>query len=205
MKSFKIILPILAMFALAGGSYAQQGRVSMNINYGVNMPAGSFKSDVVSKPSYLNWNVSLLYGFSDKFSIGLQTGYNSFREKFPRALYATKEGTISAVLTNSVQTVPILAKMKYSLNTTGIIQPYLGVGAGANLVTFNRYLGEFSNTKSGLHFAAQPEAGFFVPFSKQNTSGLTLGANYNYMPFKYGSINNLNNWGLYAGLKFPLR
>lgn len=205
MKSIKILIPLVAALVLALSGYAQQGKLSLNINYGINMPTGSFKSDVISKPSYLNWNAGLLYGVSEKFSIGLQTGYNSFKEKFPRALYDTKDGTISAVLTNTVQTVPIQAKARYSLTTSGFIQPYIGAGIGGNLVTFNQYLGEFSSGKTGFHFAASPEAGFTIPFGKQSASGITIGANYNYMPYHYGNINNLNNWGVYAGLKFPLR
>ncbi|MBX3254598.1 MAG: outer membrane beta-barrel protein [Chitinophagaceae bacterium] len=206
MKSFKIILPVTVTFVfLVTADYAQQGRMYMNINYGLNMPTGSFQSDVVSKASYLNWNANILYGLSGRFSAGLQTGYNSFKEKFPRALYNTKEGTVSAVLTNAVQAIPVLAKVRYNLSTSGIIQPYVGAGVGGNLVSFNQYLGEFSSGKTGLYFAASPEAGLFVPFGKQSASGITIGAHYNYMPFKYGDINNLNNWGVYAGLKFPLR
>ncbi|MGN6436424.1 MAG: outer membrane beta-barrel protein [Agriterribacter sp.] len=205
MKLIKIALPCALILAFSQLSYAQEDRLSLNINYGINMPTGSFKSDVVSKTSYLNWNAALLYGVTNKLSVGVQTGYNSFQEKFPRALYDTKQGTISAVLTNAVQTVPILAKARYSFTDQGFVQPYVGAGVGGNMVNFKQYLGEFSSGKTGFYFAASPEAGVFVPFGKQNASGITIGANYNYMPFKYGSISNLNNWGVYAGVKFPLR
>lgn len=205
MKLIKIALPCALILAFSLHGYAQEDRLSLNINYGINMPTGSFKSDVVSKPSFLNWNATLQYGISNKFSVGVQTGYNSFQEKYPRALYDTKQGTISAVLTNSVRAVPILAKARYNFTGTGFVQPYVGAGIGGNLVTFNQYLGEFSTGKTGFYFAASPEAGVFIPFGQQNGSAVTIGANYNYMPFKYGGINNLNNWGVFAGIKFPFR
>ncbi|MFT3702679.1 MAG: outer membrane beta-barrel protein [Agriterribacter sp.] len=205
MKPISFFLILICM-GMASISFAQQGQLSMNLNYSVNTPTGSFKSDIISKTSLRGWNAGLLYGISDHFSVGLQAGFNDYSEKYPRQVYDLKGGAISAVLTNSVQTIPIQAKVKYNLIPSGFIQPYIGAGVGGNLVTFNQYVGEFSNTsKSGFYFAASPEAGITIPFGRGAGSGLTLGANYNYMPFNYGDIKNLNNWGVFAGIKFPLK
>ena len=205
MKPFSVFL-ILACTCIVSNSFAQQGQMSMNLNYSVNTPTGTFKSDVVSKTSFRGWNAALLYGITNHVSVGLQAGFNDYSENYPRQVYDTKDGAISAVLTNAVHTIPIQAKVKYNFVPSGFIQPYVGAGVGGNLVTFNEYLGEFSsNSKSGFYFAASPEAGVTIPFGRGSGAGFTLGANYNYMPFNYGDIKNLNNWGAFAGIKFPLK
>lgn len=203
MKPYKIFFIIVGIF-ITSATFAQQGRMTLNLNYSVNMPTGTFKSDFVNNTSFRGWNASLMYGISDRFSVGLQSGFNDYSQKFPRQVYNTKDGAISAVITNSIQTIPLQAKLRYNLSL-GFVQPYIGAGVGGNLVTFNQYLGEFSSAKSGFYFAASPEAGITVPFGRNAGAGFTLGANYNYMPFNYGDIKNLNNWGVFAGIKFPLK
>lgn len=204
MKPYKIFFIIASIF-ITSATFAQQGRMTLNLNYSVNMPTGTFKSDLVNNTSFRGWNASLMYGINDRFSIGLQSGFNDYSQKFPRQVYDTKDGAISAVITNSIQTIPLQAKLRYNLTTSGFVQPYIGAGVGGNLVTFNQYLGEFASTKNGFYFAASPEAGITVPFGRNSGAGFTLGANYNYMPFNYGDIKNLNNWGVFAGIKFPLK
>ncbi|MBS1748759.1 MAG: outer membrane beta-barrel protein [Bacteroidetes bacterium] len=207
MKKIKLILFATALcVAIGSTASAQQGRTMININYSVNSPSGSFKSDVISKTSLRGWNLSVLYGLSNNFSIGAQAGFNDFSEKFPRAVYNTKSGAISAVLSNSVQTIPIQVKAKYNFFPVAPVQPYVAAGIGGNIATYNQFLGEFSNsgtTKFG--FAATPEAGIIIPFGKNSASGITIGAIYNYMPYSYQGVKNLNNWGVFAGIKFPLK
>lgn len=204
MKQYKIFLFAAVFVLFAASGFAQAGKTTFNLNYSVNAPLGNFKDNVISKTSFRGWNASLLYGISDRISIGLQSGSNYFQQGYPRQVYNTKDGDISAVLTNSVQVVPIQAKIRYNLAPGAFLQPYIGVGAGGNIITFNQYLGEFGSGKSGFNFSASPEAGVLIPFSRSGASGITIGADYNYMPFKYGDIKSLDNWGVYAGVKFPL-
>ncbi|PVD53267.1 hypothetical protein DC498_05165 [Terrimonas sp.] len=205
MKSVKIILITACLIAWASAGFSQQGRTTLNINYSVNSPMGSFEDNIVSKPSFRGWNANILHGIDDHISIGLQTGFNYYHEKFPRQVYNTKDGDISAVVTNTVQTIPLQAKLRYNLAPGAIVQPYIGAGAGGNIIMFNQYLGGFSgSSKSGFGFAVSPEAGIQIPFTRSGSSGLTIGAEYNYMPFKYADIKNLNNWGIHAGVRFPL-
>lgn len=204
MKPYKLFF-IVTCLCVTSVAFAQQGSLSLNLNYSINMPVGAFKSDLVNNTSFRGWNANLLYGINDHFSVGIQSGFNNYNQKFPRQVYDTKDGAISAVVTNSIQTIPLQAKVRYNLTTSGFVQPYVGAGVGGNLVTFNQYLGEFGSNKNGIYFAASPEAGITVPFAKGSGAGFTLGATYNYMPFNYGDIKNLDNWGVFAGVKFPLK
>lgn len=204
MRCFKIYLLTTVLIFSVTLIFAQEGRTTFNLNYAINSAVGDFKNHVMGKTSFRGWNANILYGIDDRISIGGQAGFNQFQERFPRQVYNTKDGDISAVLTNSVQVIPVQAKVRYNLAPGALLQPYVGAGAGVNIITFHQYFGEFVSGKSGFSFSASPEAGILIPFTKSGVSGATIGANYNYMPFKYGDIKNLNNWGVYAGIKLPI-
>ena len=131
MKRYIVFATVLSL-GFGATALAQQGKTIMNINYSVNTPLGSFKSDVAGKTSLRGWNASILYGLSNSFSLGVQAGFNDFNETYPRKVYDTKDGAISAVLTNSVQTIPIQVKAKYNFLPGAIVQPYIAAGAGAS-------------------------------------------------------------------------
>lgn len=185
---------------------AQERELQLDLNYAVGIPSGSFKTDAVDKASFRGWTANLMYNITDKISVGLGTGFQDFYQKYPRAVYKLAEGgEVSAVLTNSIQTIPILAQFQYRFMPGKLVQPYVGVGVGGNMIAFDQYLGEFDNSKSSFKFAARPEAGLFIPFRKEGPAGIHVFGAYNYMPYKEDGVENLNNWGVGLGAKFPLR
>jgi len=203
MKNIKIIFLFFFSVSIMAVQ-AQQGETKLNISYNVALPMSDFKN-VVSANSYRGLNASVLHGVSDKFSIGLAIAFQDFYQKTPRQLYHFSDGSdISAVVTNSIQTIPVLLDAKYNFNPAGIVQPYAAIGAGGNLVTYNQLFGEFGDQQTKIKFAARPEAGVYIPFG-QKQSGFTVGASYNIMPFNEGGLKNLNNLGLHAGISVPLR
>jgi hypothetical protein len=202
------MLLINSLFFLAlipFNSKAQERRLQLDLNYAVGIPGGSFKSDAIENTSTRGWTANLLYNITPNISVGVGTGFQDFYQKYPRAVYKLNEGgEVSAVLTNSIQTIPILAQFQYRLLPGKTVQPYVGVGVGGNMVIYDQYLGEFDNSKSSFKFAARPEVGLFVPFRKEGPAGIHLFGAYNYMPYKMDGIENLNNWGAGVGIKFPL-
>lgn len=196
------------MILLAGFSTtatAQSHEMQINLGYSYALPMGSFK-DQLSKGSGRGFQASILYGITDKIYVGFGTGFQDFYQKNPRQIYKSQDGSdISAVLTHSIQTIPLMAQGKYLFNETGIIQPYAALGIGGNFVMFNELLGEFGDTKTKFGFAARPEAGIHIPFRKNGETGINIGAAYNIMPYKNSNFSNLNNLALSAGIKFLLR
>jgi len=203
MKNIRIIFPVLftLLFSVV---QAQKGETKLNIGYNVALPINDFKN-FVSATSYRGFNASVLHGISEKVSIGFATGFQDFYQKNPRQLYHFSDGgDISAVVTYSIQTIPLLASVKYNFNPSASIQPYASMGVGGNMIAYNQLFGEFGNQQSKFGFAARPEAGLFVPF-KNKVSGFNIGASYNIMPFKEGDFKNLNSLGIHAGISVPLR
>jgi outer membrane protein W len=204
MKRIKVLALILTGFICVDAS-AQQGTWKMNLNYSTAFPMGNYK-DFIENYSFRGWQGSIQYGITDKISLGLGAGYQDFYHKAPRAVYQNNEGGhVSAVVSHSIQTIPILIQGKYNFLPQAAIQPYVGLGIGGNLVMFREFLGEFGTTTNTFRFAARPEAGVYIPFQKGGETGITIGGIFNYMPFNKAGVDNLNNVGVYAGVAFPLR
>jgi opacity protein-like surface antigen len=201
----KIIFLTLAAFSVAATSYAQKGLTKLDIGYNIALPQGSFK-DIVGNTSYRGFEAAVLYGLNDRFSLGVGTGFQDFYQKNPRQVYKLSDGSdISAVLTHSVQTIPLLAQMKYSFTPGAVVQPYAALGIGGNLISYSQLFGEFGDQQTKFGFAARPELGLAIPFKKGGESGFRLGASYNIMPFKEIGFTNLNSIGVHAGVTIPLR
>jgi opacity protein-like surface antigen len=202
MKTIKSILFMMVALISFHAVQAQKGITKLGVNYSVGIPTGDFKN-VISNQSYRGWGIDILHGVNDKLQVGIGVGFQDFYQKNDRQVYHYGDGQdISAVLTHSIQTVPILAKARYTL-ADGNIKPYVGLGAGGNLVMFREMLGEFGETESFFKFALKPEIGVQIPIAKG--AGLHVGAAYNYLPFNKYDIKNFNNISVSAGLSIPLR
>jgi hypothetical protein len=207
MKMLKIFaFAICSFFAVHAD--AQKGEMKLNIEYSYALPTGSFKNDIISNSSPRGVTGDLLYNINNKFSVGLGLGYQDFYQKYPRALYNTGDKEVtSAVLSNSVQVIPLLAKAEfYPLgDKKGIVQPYISAGAGLGFTTFTQYLGEFGSTDNSGSFMLQGGAGIAIPFSRSSHAGVRLGANYNMIDYNRSGFSNFNNINFHAGLFFPLK
>jgi len=206
MRSYKSYILLITVMFIAAGSFAQQGEFRLTASYAAAIPVGSFKDNVVSKTSFRGVDVNLLYGVTSKLSVGLTTGYQDFYEKYPRAIYKLDDGSdISAVLTNSVQVIPILATVRYEFTPEARLRPYVAAGLGGGLSFYKQYLGEYPSSANKFGFAARPEAGVYLPFKPQSPSGLQLGVYYNYMSYNKYGIKDLSYMGAKLGVVFPLR
>ena len=205
MRSLSKYLIIGAITVMACSAAHAQNALQMSIDYNVNIPTGSFK-DYVTHPAYKGFTAGLAYPVNDQLSLGISIGYNDYYQKYDRQVYNQGKGSdISAVVSNSIQQMPLLITANYALVKEGFIRPYIGAGAGLNFVSFDQYLGEFDDPHSMTKLAVRGEAGFFIPLSNYSSTALKIGASYNYSPFNTYGVNNLDTWGIQAGIRFPLK
>jgi len=201
------MLPIITMLILPVSLKAQKwGETKMNLQAGAAIPSGSFR-DFVSKTTGRAWNLNVLQGITDKWAAGGEVGFKNFYEKFPRQLYQTTSGSdISAVLSNTAEVIPVMAKGRYNFTPEKKVQPFFSLAAGVSFINIKQYVGEFSNIDhSQFGFTAAPELGVFIPFTKRNNSGANLAFSYHYLPFKYQGIGNLDYLSLQIGVSFSMR
>jgi opacity protein-like surface antigen len=195
LQSIYIFLLVFLPFFARG-----QQAFHVNINYAPSLPIGSFKN-VTDGISWRAWELNLLYQATPKFSVGLGGASQAYYKKYPQTTFHEAGRDITAVVNNAIELMPVMAKFRYECGGKSI-RPFVGFGAGINLVRYDTYYGEFVDYDHEVRFAAQPEAGVHVPFT--NKAGLNIGVGYNYMPFKYGEVNALNNVSFKAGLDLRL-
>src|SRR5687768_5152255 len=100
MKKLSYVCLVVFFLMVSAGAFARsESNVKMKLNYNIGMPVGNFKSNYISSPSYRGASGELGYWFSPKTALGLNVGYQSFYQKFPRQTYKMEGNqTISAVL-----------------------------------------------------------------------------------------------------------
>lgn len=206
----KIVIAMAICAACISMAASGQDGFKMELNYNISSPLGSFKNDYISKTSFRGATGEISYTLNPAFSIGLNSGYQNYYQKYGRQLYKLDGNqTVSAVLTNSMDIVPVLIRGTFyplSTSATAIVQPYISAGAGVNFINYGQYLGEFGGSESSTAFAAQAGAGISIPFGKRiNQTGFKLGVTYNYSNYNRNEISKLNNVGINAGVAFRLR
>lgn len=206
MKKIKLIIAGLIIIGFAMPAVAQNGSLKLDLNYNYSIPLSGFKNDLVSNGSPRGFMGGLFYSFNNHLSGGLSFGFQDYYQKYPRTIYnLSKTQQISAVLTNSIQVTPVLLKAKYFPNANSFLKPYVSLGAGANIIDNKQYFGEFGNSQTNVGFRAQAGVGLMVPFKKSGTSGLNVGASYDYAPYKKYGYKDLNNVNIQAGVVLELR
>lgn len=203
-QRIKIILAAFSMM-LSLTAMSQQGDFRMTISLNAGIPTGDLR-ELTGNATLRSADVSVLYGINDKLSVGLWGSYSDFYEKFPRAVYQSGDGSdVSAVLSNSVQMIPVMASLRYSFTPGARIQPYAAGGVGGNIIIYKQYIGEYPSSDSKFGLAARPELGLYIPFRKGGETGINLGVNYTYSPYNRFGLGSLNYMGVKLGIGFPMR
>lgn len=207
-RMFVFLFVLMTGYSQWAKAQLSVGEMRLNLFYNYSMPQGSFKEDMISNGSPRGGKGELMYGLSRTLAAGVHVGFQDYYQKYPRDVYSTsKNEEVSAVLTNSVQTTPIVAKVLFSPlgNQRLLIQPYVSAGAGLNLINYRQFLGQFESSDASAGFVAQAGAGIQIPFGGVSSSGIMLGVNYNYAPYKKYGFSNLNTLDFQAGVFLPLR
>ena len=209
MKKIKITIAAICsfmFFSLAANAQTQKGSLKLGLNYNYSLPVSGFNTDLVSNSSPRGFAGELMYSFTDKLQGGLSFGFQDYYQKYPRSLYPLgKTQDVSAVISNSIQTSPVTLKVKYAPLNTSAVKPYVSLGAGINIIDFKQYLGQFASSETNAGFVAQGGLGVMVPFGRMKTSGINVGANYNYAPYKKYNYSDLNSVNFQAGVFFAIK
>src|SRR5215203_5863636 len=142
MKRIKYNMVLLICLLCLGAS-SQQGTVKLDVNYKAAMPLGNFKN-ITDKTSLNGWEAALMYSLTNQIAVGMQTGFQDFYQKYGRQVFHSGGSDLSAVVTNSVQVMPVLLKGKYKFTDAGLVQPFVALGVGGNLVQYRKYYGQFT-------------------------------------------------------------
>ncbi len=208
MKKIIFVLTAASAICIMSISASAQSKLKMEIGYNISSPVGSFKNDFINKTSFRGATGEISYTINPKFSLGLNSGYQSYYQKFDRQTYKLNGNqTVSAVVSNTLDVTPLLLRGTYfPMAGAGKLQPYVSAGAGANMVSYGQYLGEFGGNETSATFAAQAGAGILIPVGKsEGQNGIKVGATYNYAAYNKNDVQKLNSIGIHAGFVFALK
>ncbi|HEU4471511.1 MAG TPA: outer membrane beta-barrel protein [Flavisolibacter sp.] len=203
MKTYRYSLLLVAIFFTVAAR-AQDRPVRLELSYTAGIPSSNLRN-LVDQTSWRGVEGALMFDINQKLALGIQSGYQDFYQKYPRAVYNENGSDLSAVVTNSIQTTPILLKAKYRFGSAGKVQPFASLAAGGNLISYRKYYGQFVDSRSSFRFAGQPELGVNIPLGASGRSAFHLAAGYNFMPFKYNDADGLSHGVIKAGFSFSLK
>jgi outer membrane protein W len=180
---------------------AQQGLSKTVIQQSTNLPIGSFKN-FAGNISWRGATGTYNYFVTNNISVGISAGYYDFYQKKDRQLYQFNEVDVSAVKSHSVQQIPVMLKGGYNWVKEGsLFQHYVSLGAGVNFVTYEEWFGTLVDQNNRLRFTASPEIGTRIAFNQSSSLfGADVSLRYNYTPFRYNTINNMQTISLNVGL-----
>ena len=204
---------IIGCVLLATSAQAQTWKekkpVTIDLNYNFSMPQGDFKNSYIDKNSAGGVNLNIMYWLKPTISVGGTLGFQDYYQKHPRGLYKLADGSdVSAVVSNSLQTIPLMLKADYmplAQKEKSFVQPYFTAAAGVNMINYSQYLGEFGGSNTKASFTALAGAGVQIPFKKYSQSGFVVGANYQYSPYNFNELKNLNNINIHAGIRLKMK
>jgi|JI10StandDraft_1071094.scaffolds.fasta_scaffold63035_4 opacity protein-like surface antigen len=197
---------ILFFMLLVPFTITAQQRLFATVTYNMSMPLNADFKDYINKTSYRGAQVAVLYDLKSHLRVGLQVSFNDFYERLPREVYQLGDGShISAVLTNTLQYTPVLAKAEYSFLPNRRIRPYAGVGLGAGFINFEQYVGEFPSRQMKIKAAFSVAAGVNIPVTTRGDYKISIGTSYMMSPYNEAGIKNISTWNVQGGVVIPLK
>jgi outer membrane protein len=199
----KNILILFLALVSAQALYAQQSShvraSSYVLTYSIGFPMSNMK-DYTSKTSFRGASMEFNKGVKPNLDAGLEVGWNVFYEKVAEKTYTNETASITGVQYRYVNTVPIIAGVKYYKSTNDDnLKPFIGVGVGTLYTEHSTEFGLYVIRNDAWQFCIRPELG--VEFRAKGGFAFTLGGKY-YAGFKGGNLDAQSFITINAGFVF---
>lgn len=182
---------------------AQDGSTLGVTSYEIGIPLSSFSNNYVNKVSFNGGNIEARTFLSDNISVGASFSWQKYYAKQPRQTYQIDGGAITATQYHWLRQIPLKVTAHYYLGKNGSkLRPYLGVGTGLVSIVQETTISDYTFRSSKWSYILAPEIGALISFREYSSSGLILGAKYNYTTYSEDNVADLQNVSFHAGLYF---
>jgi hypothetical protein len=173
------------------------------VRYGVGVPLGTQRT-YIDQLSPANVALSMEWQFPQRFSLGLQTGYQYSQQRLPRAVYEFEGGdAISAVQTRTLTVTPVLAPAAYYFaDPSAAIRPYIQLAGGGAFMNYTNFYGTLADQDRRFAGMVAPAIGLKVFGKREGALGGDIQAQYQNVFYNYNELRNPANLMLSAGLTF---
>jgi hypothetical protein len=199
----KTILYILSLFVFASTTRAQH-------HYQKNLFAAAWEigfpvsnNNFLSKTSYEGGKIEYRGFIKENLSIGGFLNWRSYYEYFPTKTYENSDKT-QAVTTDMyryIYNLPMGATVHYYFKGTKMLQPFAGLGLGAQYSEQTAYYNIYYSQEKNWGFLVRPEIGTLIHMEGQ--WGFIFGASYAYSTNKNKiGLNGLADVNIQIGFIF---
>jgi outer membrane protein W len=153
-----------------------------------DLAAFSWEIGIPTSNKFLNettlsgWRFEYRKGINKDFSVGIAMSWSSFDEFFPTETYSSPDKTkaITTDMIRQVYTLPLTLVGHYYMHTNSkMLQPYAGLGLGAQYAEHKAFLNIYEFKDINWGFVARPEVGTLFALSSSSPVRALLGLGYN--------------------------
>ena len=195
---------MVAAVALLAGAARADGFQDSRIRHGAMLTVGweaavpqAALRDYVEDPGYRGIQVEARRGIARSLSLGLATSWTWFAQSYPSKQVEYPGATVSGPLYQRVRFATLRATAQWYL-TTGMLQPYLGVGAGGLSYQTYRNVGGWVESRSDWALTADPQLGILWTIS--GGAALHVQARYQYSTARFYGVDAASWVGIDVGI-----
>ncbi len=172
-------------------------------DYVITVPTGD-QAGFISLPSYRGFSVAGGGFITDQLLVGGSIGWTGSYAEYGRRTYELEgiAGAITGRRYDYLYALPVLATVHYFFLPDASVEPFVGLGLGAQYTNLETQIGSLSVSDNAWDFSLNPEAGIYIPMGLGATWGFTAKVRYNQVFYKERDFSNLQNWGFHIGVGF---
>jgi len=201
MRRYRLkLLGVFVLILLINTKGKAQYKNMFLYNYSAGIGVGTL-NDFVDKKYYDGFHIDLRHFYKEKYTYGFRIGWNKAKAVLDRQSYQTDKGTISAIQTRYMGTVPVVLNFFYYPVKDKVVIPYIGGSLGGYFIDYQKWFGSISFKDKGLRPGLCPEIGVLAPVKK---SELGVGAfvRFNYIFYSHEEFKNLLYFELGVSILF---
>jgi hypothetical protein len=204
-------ITVLLITIVVGKALAQEPETTVTyvpakyfyLNLDINTPLSN--TSWLGATSTRGLRVGYRHFITRSFSAGIDFGWASYNEYFPRQTFETSTGAVTTDYFNYLTSISVAASAQYNFKMKSeILYPYVGIGLGAMGNEYTTYYNVYTNQESSWGFLARPEAGVLIRFSKRRAIGAMAAVHYDYSTnqSENGGYSNFSAVGFQIGVMF---
>lgn len=201
MKS-KVVFILLLLAGYSAPALSQENQFA--VGWAVNFPTNS---EYLTKTSFAGGKIEYRHIFKNRFSVGAAFDWATYEQYLPSRTIQKPDGNgaITSDYIAQVTQIPLTATCHYFFKEGKMLQPYAGIGLGAQYLQQSLYYNVYVSDEYSWGFVARPEVGAILKMSDQ--FGITLSANYSYATNKLDLLDrsSFKNFGIILGVVFRQR
>jgi hypothetical protein len=191
----KYFLSIIALF-VASIVYGQVHKWSYNITYPIAFPTGDL-NDYAGSTSFRGVSFEANAHLNEKYSVGIEAGWNTFYERVDSKTYTSGTASISGVQYRYSNQMPILFGGKMYFGGSATTKFNGGLGLGTMYVNRSTDFGLYRITNETWQFCLRPEIGMAYKI-RPGLAGV-VGLKY-YAAFNTSDLDGQSYWTINIGV-----